>query len=128
MTQGEEKREFSRSEVALEAEIRAEAGKTVRAKLRNISMNGLLLAGEDTIAVGTACDVSVFLSTEQDVLEVRARGTVNRNDSGGIAVAFKDIDADGMEYLRNIVRYNASDVERVEEEFKNHLGIRPLEP
>jgi hypothetical protein len=45
-------------------------------------------------------------------------------DSHGVAIHFESVDADALEHLQNLVRYNAPDADRVDEELASQVGLR----
>jgi hypothetical protein len=54
---------------------------------------------------------------------VDVEGEIVRKDSEMAAIRFTRIDPDSLFHLRNIVRYNASDPDRVEDEIEQHPGL-----
>jgi hypothetical protein len=55
---------------------------------------------------------------------VRVEGRILRQGPEGTAVQFLAIDPQGLFHLRNLVRYNAADVERVEREIQRRPGLK----
>jgi hypothetical protein len=58
-------------------------------------------------------------------VEIRTSGIVAAQHPEGFGMEFSTID--GLEsyvHLRNLVLFNTQDVDRVEEEFRSHAGIR----
>jgi hypothetical protein len=116
-------REFTRVHAAVGVEIIAGA-QVIRAEhLVNVSLNGMLLSPVPGIEVGTACQVTLILAA--DGPRIRANGRVVRAGDTGLGVSFDElIGVESLEHLRNLIRYNGSDVSRIEEEFDSHLGLR----
>jgi hypothetical protein len=119
-------REFTRVTRTIETELRAPAG-VVHGLARDISLKGMFVECQPTLAAGTECEASVFLSTEEDPeWRVEAKGRVARVASDGLAIEFRDlIGLDSYWNLRSIVLYNSPDPERAEKEFAQHSGLRP---
>ncbi len=120
-----EGREFSRSHVSVNAELRTQCGLVMVGAVRDVSMKGVWVAYERTLPRGTPVKVALLLQDAEEKHRICAQGHVVRADINGIAVEFEDVDAEGLEHLRRLVLYNAEDTDRVETEFDSHLGIKP---
>ncbi len=119
------KREFTRVNTIIEA--RVTAGDTVvqSARTRDISMNGLFVETNERLEPGIPCEIVLFLGRSASDYRIEAHGKIVRSDDSGIAVEFTDIvGVDSYDHLRNLVLYNSSNTEQVEEELRTHLGIR----
>jgi hypothetical protein len=80
---------------------------------RNLSLNGIFVETDETIAVHTPCTVSIYLSGTAVPRCLSAPGEVVRSEARGIAIAFDPMDIDTYTELRNIVRYNSQDPDGV---------------
>ena len=126
MVKEQNSRNFSRVFVKVTVNIYLEnPSRKVAGELRDISMNGayIICPGHD-ISVGTTCRLVFLLrmGTEESV-EIETQGKVTRIQEDGIAVAFTSIESDSFEYLQDLVRYNAENINVVEEELENSIGI-----
>ena len=119
-------REFTRSETAVEVEVIA-GQRSVVGSTRDVSMNGLYLSGERSIAAGELCSVRLYLGGRDSGVCVSARGRVARVDLGGTAVTFDDVDLEGYQHLKQLVLLNASDPDQTAEEIGQHRGLRRRE-
>ena len=117
------RREFSRSQTAVEVEITA-GQRTVVGSTRDVSMNGLYLFGERSIAAGERCGIRLFLGGRETGIGVSARGRVARVDAGGMAVTFEEVDLEGYQHLKQLVLLNAADPDQTAEEIDQHRGLR----
>lgn len=118
--EGENKREFTR--VSIKMKVRVTHGDTVifSEEGKDISMKGLYLYCDKTLPVGTECDVTIFFGD----LEINTKGIVKRSTESALAVEFTQLDIESYDHLQNLIIYNTSEIDRVEEEFKSHLGIK----
>ena len=90
----------------------------------DVSLRGLLLEGECAIDLGTEVSVQIVLGEDSDGLAIDAVGAIVRIDARGTAVELTEIeDLASFEHLRNLILYNSTTPEPIEEEFRQHVGI-----
>ena len=119
-------REFTR--VLVSAGTVIKAGETVLAgaPTHSLSMKGMSIVTDQRLPLGTECEFTIILVEGQ--VEIQAEGTVVAHLPDGMAFLFnKILGLDSFEHLRNLVYYNAPDVEQVETELNSHSGIRKRE-
>lgn len=122
----ENKRDFTRAAVGVEAEI--VAGDTmIRGQIGDVSLKGLLLACADTLPEGSECHVRILLGDSAAPLLIEAKGKVVRNLDEGIAVEFTGVDLDSYGHLKNLVSMNVADIEQAESEFRSHVGLKKMQ-
>jgi hypothetical protein len=115
MTDPQNRRDFTRVPLAIEAEVRAGDRVIVPDQTRDLCMRGLYLRGGETLFPGGPESGAV----------VEACARVVRVDSEGMALEFTEIlGGESYTHLRNLVLANAEDAGTVEQEFQSHLGIR----
>lgn len=128
MSDGQDKREFSRLRSALDVVLRCDE-RQVEGSLRNLSMKGLLAVMSDRLEVGTVCQVHVAVQKDAGLV-VDAEGKVVRcepvdGDAFEVAVEVLSIlELESFWTLRNWVLYNAPEGVDVERELSEHVGIR----
>lgn len=93
-----------------EVEVAAEANS------RNISLRGAFLATDAALPQGTPCEVEILLTGSSTRLSIRVRGRVARKDKEGLGIVFDSIDPDSYFHLRNLLLYNSSEPEEIENE------------
>ncbi len=81
-------------------------GTTYTGNIENLSMKGMFLKTDASIAAESEVKVRIHLSGASSELVVYINGSVARADSSGIAVVFDRIDLDSYTHLRNIITYN----------------------
>ena len=120
MTQ--ENRRFSRIHFWGAAELTV-AGKLFSIeKVVDLSVGGCHFSLVADVAKGDACQVKLFLGYGQ--VTVEAGGDIAWIDDGTVAISFTSISPENLQHLKNIIRYNAPDAEKVEEEMRAHPGIK----
>lgn len=117
------KREFTRVAVTARTVIRSGDVVITGAPTHSLSMKGMSVQTDQRLPVGTACEFTIVLVVGE--VEIQAEGTVVSHLPDGMAFIFnKIVGLESFEHLRNLVYYNAQDVEQVESEFSSHAGIR----
>lgn len=116
------RREFSRVKVELPVRLRGN-GLTEEhcAFLLDISMNGICIDGKTGLPEGSFCSVEIVLDSQQ---RIQIHGRVVRSGEGRVSVAFEELSLESMQHLRNLVLYNASPDQPVEQEVNESYGIR----
>lgn len=119
-------REFTRVPIKIEGEITLGESNVVSGWVRNVNMKGLFLDCDKQLAVGTDCNVALFLDGPNIQPCIKARSNIVRVEDDGMAIEFTEIlGAESFNHLRNLVLYNSStETERVEQELRDHLGLK----
>lgn len=120
-----EKREFSRVETRLRARLSLLGGEELlHADVIDVSLGGLMLNGECTAGEGTDVVVKIMLGEEPVEYLIEALGKIVRLDERGVAVELVELESpDSLEHLKNLVLYNSTVPQTIEEEFRQHSGI-----
>ena len=127
MTDYSDQREFSRSSILVRSELRLDSGVLVEGQARDLSLEGISIETDQSVPVGNPVKMTLLLDAGQGPLRIETAGEVVRVSEKGVAIRFTKIDAESLEHLRRLVMFNADDVDRVEQEFDAHIGIRKIE-
>ncbi len=86
-----------------------------RGSSRDLSLRGVFVQtdGAALPEKDTPCQVGIRLEGLEEELLLRMDGHVVRVDSDGYAIYFDSVDLDSFTHLKNIVRYNAPDSDRI---------------
>jgi len=123
MTHESEKREFTRVPITFLVHLLVGERHLEACHIQDLSMKGMLVVTEERFPLGTPCEA--VLTLVEGEVEIRTSGTVAALHPRGFGVEFTTIDGlDSYIHLRNLVLFNTQDVEKVEEEFQAHAGIR----
>ena len=130
MCESDNRREFTRVQVKLEAELQAGGKALIKGHLGDISMNGMYLECAGRLPLNSQCRVMLILDGGLDALCIQVRGVVIRVDDLGMAVHFTEIlGEESLGHLRNLVLLNSQEpTSQVEQEFQAHIGIKRKEP
>jgi hypothetical protein len=126
MSEGSNKREFTRVDVDIAAEVQRPGGQSVMGVVEVISMNGLMISAEDNLPDGLHCQIKLILRGGITPMAFDVLAEVVRCDElNKLAFAFTQIPVESYSHLKNIVLANASESDVIEGEFESHIGIRP---
>ena len=113
----EERRGKTRVHFKTQVIIKADESKIVsEANSKDISINEIFIKTENKIPVGTPCDIEILLTGTSSRLALRIKGKVTRQDASGLGISFDSMDIDSHFHLKNIIMYNSSNPEEIEEE------------
>ncbi len=119
----DEKRRFTRVQFRVQAEITANDIKYTTDQIRNLSIGGCLLPIKADFSVGSECMLKILMSGASSELTLEVEGEVIRCDQEMVAIKFTGIDPDSLLHLHNIVLYNSSDAQSIEDEIQRHPGL-----
>lgn len=121
MTQ--EKRKFSRVLFKMNAKFIQGEQEVVVGEIANLSVGGCQLDIDAGVEVGAECTVVIELNPADSTMNVEVGGEVVRVEGGSVSIRFLAIDPEDLGHLHNIIRYNAEDPDRIEEEINDHPGL-----
>ena len=117
-------REFSRIETHIQAKIVADGKEIVSERTRNISMKGIFVETDAQLEVGTECEIHMFLEGKSIPVDIMVKGRVQRVTDEGMGCMFTEVGLDAYEHIHNLILLNTEDPEKIEQEFKSHLGLK----
>ncbi len=118
----QEKRRFTRVLFDVPAQLDI-AGKVFSIdQLVNLSVGGCLIEIEVEAKAGDVCQINIPLSSDES--NVRVEGEIIRVKNGEVSVKFKSIDLESLHHLQNIIKFNASDPDTIEDEIAGSPGIK----
>ncbi len=126
MNDEQERREFTRVQVKLQAELQSGGKVLIQGELGDVSLNGLFLLTRGTLPIDSSCQIMLMLDGGQGMLCIQVKGKVSRVEESGIAIQFTEIlGEESLSHLRNLVLLNSGDLaQQVEHEFHEHVGIK----
>ena len=120
----EEKRRFSRIKISRPITLRFADGTTCRSStFEDLSVGGCLVPSDYSPKIGTECHVAIFFDEQAKGRCIEIEGTVARCERTSIAVKFITITPDSLFHLKNLIRFNTADPERIDTEIQNRPGI-----
>ncbi len=118
-----EKRRFSRVVFNMVAELTVNEQRYSFPQVDNLSVGGCLFETAEKFEEGAACRFWLPLQAGGLDLGVEVFGEIARCDGETVSVRFTRIDPDSLFMLQNIIRYNAQDPDRIEDEINEHPGL-----
>lgn len=118
--QEDEKRKFSRIPFNSIAIVRNRKTQT-KAKIENLSLNGVLLQMSERTETGCALELEIFLIEPASDISIKLCGKVLRQTAEGIAVQFTGMYLDDFGRLRDQIATRMGDKGKVIEEFLEYL-------
>ncbi len=118
-----ESRAFSRVPFRMLAELKEGGKECPVAEIRDLSMNGIFLEGDFSLAQGTACEVKLRLEGVEPPIQINLEGDVQRVEDSGVGIQFKQIPLESYEHLNRIVQLNSQNPNQSEDEIKGHVGL-----
>ena len=125
MSATDDRRGFTRVPFQVAVTLKSDHGTLVFGDIWDISLSGMYVTGTSQFPRGCSCDVAIELDGPEGKVGLQMRGRVARLDRGGMAIEFREMSLDSYIHLRNLVLYNTTELDRVENELKNHVGLRP---
>nr|WP_321465367.1 PilZ domain-containing protein [uncultured Desulfobulbus sp.] len=119
-----EKRRFSR--IALKMPAKLTIGEDIFSlkTIDNLSVGGCSLEIAGTVPIGTECRLWIPLDSTNPGLGVDVSGVVLRADEKSLGIRFDTITPESLFHLHNLIRYNAPDPDRIDEEIVTHPGLK----
>jgi len=122
---GEEKRRFSR--IFFNVRARLESGERAfeLSRIANLSVGGCLVECdvlEGDLKPGQECVFKILL--DRMAPPVQITGEIVRVKEGELGLKFTAVDPENLFHLQNIIRYNAADPDKIEEELSAHPGLK----
>lgn len=118
-----DKRRFSRIGFKMAAELTVDGRVYPFSQVNNLSIGGCLFETSEVFKEGTSCRFWLPLEATDADLGVEVFGEIVRCDGTIVSVRFTKIDPNSLFHLQNIIRYNAPDPEKIENEINEHPGI-----
>jgi len=117
-----EKRRFSRIALNMAAELKVDDRVYSFNQVDNISVGGCSFATAIELQQGAACRLWLPLDAATD-LGIEVYGEIVRCDGESVNVRFHRITPESLFHLQNLIRFNAPDPDRVEDEISEHPGL-----
>jgi len=124
LTEKDDARGFSRVPVKVRVLVRSEGIDINSKRSVDLSMNGIFVECDEPLPLGTKCELTLLLDGTDPVIRAECGGIIRRITPEGMAIEFVEMTLESYEHMQNLVRFNAPDLNAVEKEFKEHLGLK----
>jgi hypothetical protein len=120
----ESQREFTRIPIRIWGTFADGTGDILTAEVNNLSLRGCHVSTFDPLAAGGRYHLTLFIEDDEQALHFKVEARVVRSDQDGMGVEFMEMPLESYEHLRNLVLLNSPNPERVEREFRDHIGLK----
>lgn len=118
----DENRRFSRIGFWGGGKIVVEGKSYLIDKIDNLSVGGCHFELVNDFSKGTSCSVKMYLA--EGLVTVSAEAEVIWTDGKAVGLSFVSVEPEDLVHLKKIIRYNAPDTDRIEQEMQDHPGIK----
>lgn len=117
-------REFTRVPIHIWGTFANEAGEKLTAEINNLSLRGCHASTFDALPQASTWRLTLFTEDDDGALHIRVEARIVRSDPDGMGIEFVEMPLESYDHLKHMVLLNSPDPERVEREFREHLGLR----
>jgi hypothetical protein len=117
-----EKRRFTRIRFNMPAVLTVNNTAYSFSQIDNLSVGGCALESSLEVEAGTVCRFWLPLEATA-ALGVEAFGKVIRCDGNALSIQFTRISPESLFHLHNIIRFNAPNPDRIEDEISKRPGL-----
>ena len=105
---GQEKREFPRISVNISVEIVAGEKYHIKGLTKDLSVKGVFIACDNKLAVGTECNVLLYLAAnEKRAPRIQVQGVVARQTEEGMGIQFDDEAIRSFSSIFNLLNFKS---------------------
>ena len=124
MTNGRERRAFSRIHVRVDADVTAGETRIISNRTKDVSFNGVFVYAPAPLPKGSECTITLHAAGGDTPGLVHITGVVTHVDEQGMGIEFSQgLDAESVTNLRNLILLSAEEPETVEREFYAHVAM-----
>ena len=124
MTTLNDRREFSRLAIPLEAELHLRQSDVITGEVCSISLSSCFVECVPAPNVENEGTLKLFFPGRQEEMQIEASVRVIRAEPTGAVIEFLHIALEGYHHLRYLLMSNAEDDGAMEDEVVSHAGIR----
>jgi len=118
MKKSENTRKFTRSNISIAIRLWASGVSPFDAMVIDLSLSGILIQTDKTLAIGSKCHISMLLGHYMHELPLNAEGVVVRVHDGVMAISFDAVALESSRELQNIIVFHTDDPEQCLHEFE----------
>ncbi|HDL90551.1 MAG TPA: PilZ domain-containing protein [Thermodesulforhabdus norvegica] len=119
-----ERRRFSRVQYRVLGVINVKGCVPIKGEIDNLSLKGAFVRAKPTISIDTPVELEILASSSSSELKLKVDGRVVRTEEYGVAIEFTKMDIESFTYLKDIVAFNAGNLDKINEEFHEFLRER----
>ena len=124
MTDYSSQREFTRVPVHIWGTFKDGKRELVTAEITTLSLRGCYATTFEALPEGEVHRLTLFTEDDRKALHITVQARVVRSSEDGMGIEFTEMPLESYDHLRKMVLLNASEPDKVEKEFRDHIGIR----
>jgi hypothetical protein len=124
MTDFSNQREFTRVPVHIWGTLKDGKRELVTAEITSLSLRGCYASTFEALPKGEVHSLMLFTEDDKKALHITVKARIASSSEDGMGIEFTEMPLESYDHLRKLVLLNASDPDRVEKEFRDHLGLK----
>lgn len=118
------RREFTRVPVHIWGTFKDGDRELVTAEITSLSLRGCYASTFEALPTGSEHPLTLFTEDDETALHITVAARVVRASEDGMGIEFVEMPLESYDHLRNMVLLNSTDPDRVEHEFRTHIGLK----
>ncbi|MCZ6636101.1 MAG: PilZ domain-containing protein [bacterium] len=111
-------RQFTRVQFNLGVQIQLPNFNHFSVESRDLSLNGIFVASDTPLPIGTACQITLFPAAGLGVPSFHMMGEVIRVEETGLGIKFTEIPQGSKYHLYELMLSQTQDLDNIKEEFE----------
>ncbi len=124
MTDYTTQREFTRVPVHIWGTFRDGERELVTAEITSLSLRGCYAMTFESLPQGSEHPLTLFTEDDDRALHITVRARIVRAGEDGMGIEFIEMPLESYDHLRTMVLLNSTEPEKVEHEFRTHIGLK----
>jgi hypothetical protein len=124
MTDYSNQREFTRVPVQIWGTFREGKRELVTTEITSLSLRGCYASTFEVLPEGEVHRLTLFTEDDANAIHITVKARIVRSDQDGMGIEFTEMPLESYDHLRKMVLLNATDPDRVEREFRDHIGLK----
>ena len=118
------RREFTRVPVHIWGTFKDGNREIVTVEVDTLSLRGCHATTFEALPAGEVHCLMLFTEDDAKALHITVQARIVSSDEDGMGIEFTEMPLESYDHLRKMVLLNASDPDRVEKEFRDHIGLK----
>ena len=124
MTDFPTQREFTRVPIHIWGTFKDGKRELVTAEINSLSLRGCYASTFEALPAGEVHRLMLFTDDDSRALRITVLARIVRSDQDGMGIEFTEMPLESYDHLKKMVLMNATDPGRVEQEFRDHIGLK----
>jgi hypothetical protein len=117
-------REFTRVPVHIWGTFKDGKRELLTAEITTLSLRGCYASTFEALPEGEVHRLMLFTEDDAHALHITVQARIVRSTEDGMGIEFTEMPLESYDHLRKMVLMNAADPDKVEKEFRDHIGLK----